>query len=85
MRTRWWWWDHRHGTWESSTEDTLAAERERKIRKPIASKKKDLWKVRIAQPSKRTNRNNTKRNRWNERTRKQFTVARFTTPELWTN
>jgi hypothetical protein len=83
---RWWWWrHHRQGTWESSTEDTTVLERERKIHKSIASKKKDLWKIKIAQPSKRTNRNNTKINRSNGRTRKQFTVARFTTPELWTN
>jgi hypothetical protein len=47
----------------SLVEDTVAAKKERKIRKPIASKNKGLQKARETQPSKRTNRSNSKRNR----------------------
>jgi hypothetical protein len=45
--------------------------------------KKNLWKVRTTEQGKRKNWINTERNRWNERTIKQFPVAGIATSELW--
>jgi hypothetical protein len=55
-----------------------------KFASQLQAKKKGLWEAREAQSGKRAHWGNTNRDRWNERTRKQFTLARITTPELWT-